>query len=65
MSQADQILDYIERNGSITDMEAAEVFDCYRLGARIYDLRKRGVTIITEKCRSRNKRIYARYRRGQ
>lgn len=64
MTQADKILDYIDRNGFITDAQAASEFDCYRLGARIYDLRKRGVPIITEKARSKKGRVYARYRRG-
>lgn len=66
MSQADDILDFIDQHGSITDAQAAEYFNCYRLGARIYDLRKRGEPIITENVPSKHKngRTYARYRRG-
>lgn len=48
MSQATDILEYIEATGSITDSEAASHFRCYRLGARIYDLRKLGIDIRSE-----------------
>lgn len=66
MSQATDILDYIDRHGSITDEEAARHFHCYRLGARIYDLRQIGIEIITDKVESKRKkgRYYARYRRA-
>ena len=45
MSQNDLVLDYLTRNGRITQAEAVERFGCYRLGARIYDLKGRGVKI--------------------
>jgi len=66
MSQATDILNHILENGSITDAEAADLFDCYRLGARIYDLRKAGFNIIADKVQKVNgngkHRTYARYR---
>ena len=34
-----QILEYLRLHGSITPMDALREFGCYRLGARIYDLR--------------------------
>ena len=45
MSQTDKVLDYMEQHGSITQKEAYEAFGCFRLGARIADLRDRGVGI--------------------
>ena len=68
MSQATDILDYIDRNGSITDDEARDVFGCHRLSARIHDLRSIGINITTEKLKgvSRHGKPFtcARYRRG-
>ena len=66
MNQAQKILDYMERHGSITDLEAYQAFGIRRLGARIYDLKESGVKIITEteigKNRDGNTVHYARYR---
>lgn len=46
MAQNDMVLDYLEKNGSITQAEAFERLGCLRLGARVYDLKARGVGII-------------------
>ena len=66
MNQAEKIFDYMERHGSITDVEAYKDLGVRRLGARIYDLKDRGVKIITEteigKNRDGNTVHYARYR---
>lgn len=43
-----KVLEYMRQHGSITPMEALREFGCYRLGARIYDLRRSGVRIKTE-----------------
>lgn len=53
-SQCDKILEYMETYGSITQREAVRKLNCYRLSARIYDLRARGYEIVEE--RERNKR---------
>lgn len=42
MSQSERILNYLETHKSITQREAAEMFGCWRLGARIWDLRRSG-----------------------
>ena len=41
------ILKYLMEHRSITNAEAVEHLDCYRLGARISELREMGVNIIT------------------
>ena len=64
MTQCDRILDYLERNGSITDLEARDL-SIHRLGARIYDLRAAGYNITKETKTGRNeygKYVYAKYR---
>lgn len=53
-------------HGSITPMEALRLFGCYRLGARIYDLRKSGMKIRTLKMDDMNRvsgksTTYAKY----
>jgi hypothetical protein len=48
MTQKDRILYYLRRFGSITPVEAFSELGCYRLGARIYDLRADGYDITSE-----------------
>lgn len=47
-SQKEQILEHIEKYGSITPLEAQKLYGCMRLGARIWDLRKDGYEIVRE-----------------
>ena len=42
------ILKYLKEHDSITQDEAIDKFRCYRLSARIFDLRVRGNMIETE-----------------
>ena len=48
MTDKVRVLDYLKAHGSITPLEALNELGCYRLGARIWDLRHDGHTIITE-----------------
>ena len=41
-SQCDRILQYIDENGSITQLQALKEFGCMRLASRMSDLKKRG-----------------------
>jgi hypothetical protein len=50
-----RILAYLQEHGSITPMEALQEFGCYRLGARIWDLRQTGVQISTEIVREKRR----------
>lgn len=43
MTQSQQILDYLRKHPEgITPFDALQSFGCFRLGARIYDLKRRG-----------------------
>lgn len=55
-TQLQQVKAYLKRYGSITPYEAMHNLGVYRLGARIYDLKKSGVAIRTKRkaVRSRN-----------
>lgn len=48
MSQGEACLDYLERYGSITPLEALTAFGCFRLSAVIFELRKAGYAIKTD-----------------
>ncbi len=68
VSQKDEILAYLyqtdpatSKRRSISQLEALGIFRCYRLAARIKDLRKDGHKIRTEMKRDTNKKSYARY----
>ena len=45
MAQNDRIIDYLTKNGSITQAEAMEKLGCFRLASRINEIRSRGVDI--------------------
>ena len=47
-THAELVLDYLREHGSVTPLDALNEFGCFRLGARIYDLRKAGHRIVTE-----------------
>ena len=48
MTQEEKIFDYMLLHGNIIQREAVKL-GCYRLSARIYDLKKQGHMIITER----------------
>lgn len=66
MNQTEKVLDYLERHGSITPLEAMNKLGIMRLGARIYDLKESGVKIITDRVSEKNRNgelvNFARYR---
>lgn len=65
MTQCDRILRHLQDYGSITQAEAVTEYGCYRLGARIYDLKARGVAIKSETVSGKNRygerTCFARY----
>ncbi len=60
-SQSTQILNHLKSGKPINPMLALRRFGCFRLGARIYDLKRQGHSIIREWETSKDKR-WARYR---
>ena len=48
MSQESQIFSHLKRYGKINPMQALTNYGCFRLAARIYDLRAKGYRIETE-----------------
>lgn len=64
-SQTLQVYEYIGKHGSITPLEALEHIGCFRLGARIWELKDMGFpvtgTMVTENGK-RFKRYYMKSR---
>lgn len=60
-TQANAILKHLQDGNGITPMEALELCGCFRLSARIADLKKRGYEIITEKVKVEGGKYVARY----
>lgn len=54
-SQTALIAEHLEKYGSISSIEAIQLFGCTRLSARIKDLRTEGWTIKTETASSKNR----------
>ena len=61
MTQEKQILQHLQKYGEITPLEALSLYGCFRLGARIWDLRREGHKIITSRT-SVGKKTFATYR---
>lgn len=65
MTQCERILRHLQDYGSITQAEAVTEYGCYRLGARIFDLKARGVPIRSETVTGKNRygelTCFARY----
>ena len=53
MSVNEKILKYLQKGKSITPMEALEKFGCFRLSARIWELKKEGHDIETITAKKR------------
>lgn len=60
-SQADRILNYLQKGNKLTPLKALKLFSCLRLGGRIYDLKQQGHNIISTMV-TRNGRRVAEYR---
>jgi transcriptional regulator with XRE-family HTH domain len=64
MTQNQRVLDFMRKHGKITQQDAMG-FKCFRLSARIADLKKQGYAIVTERKGFRNEYgcgNYAEYR---
>ena len=61
MTQSQEIMIYLHKHGSITPMDALREFGCFRLGARIWDLRHEYGHSIETVPETKNGKTYARY----
>lgn len=65
LTQCERILQYIEENGSITQLDALREFGCMRLASRMCDIKKMGYAVTKRMEKSNNRYgdpiTYARY----
>ena len=64
MSQTNEIMYHLRVYGSITPLEALDLYGCMRLAARVNDLRKRGHEIRTDLV-ARDGKKWAKYSLGK
>lgn len=55
MTQGEEILDYLKKNGSITRLQAACDLHIFELASRIGELKKKGYIITSERATYANK----------
>lgn len=60
-TQTENILNYLKEGNSITPIEALNLFGCFRLSARIFDIREMGVEIETTRV-VKNGKVFASYK---
>lgn len=46
MSQTSEILAYLQNGKTLSPVEALNLFGCFRLGARVFELRREGYNIV-------------------
>lgn len=61
-SHCKEILKYMQQGNSITQLEALAKFGCFRLGARIWDLKNEGYTIDKVNRKLPNGKYIAEYK---
>ena len=61
MSQNQQIANYLNKGRKLTPIDALNKFGCFRLAARIADLRNDGMNIKTTIVKLKNKKQVAQY----
>jgi len=60
LTQNQRILDYLKSGKKLTPLVALEKFGCFRLSARIFNLREQGNAIITKNV-TRKGKTFAEY----
>tara|TARA_R100000700_G_C3070013_1_gene80670 strand:+ start:283 stop:564 length:282 start_codon:yes stop_codon:yes gene_type:complete len=65
MTQTEGILAWLKDGKSITALDALEQFQCFRLAARIADIRAQGYTVHTDMVKTRTGKKVASYSLGE
>ena len=64
MSQTTDILDWLNTGKPITALEALDNFGCFRLAARIADIRAKGIYVNTDTVKTSTGKSIAQYSLG-
>lgn len=65
MSQLTQIRARLDKGHSVTPMDALAMFGCFRLAARIRDLRDQGYPVETQIIERNGKKVAKYYKSGK
>ena len=60
MTQCEQILKHLKQGKTLTQVDAFNEYGCWRLAARISDLRQAGHEVVTIR-ESQGEKVFARY----
>jgi hypothetical protein len=60
-SQTERILEFMLSGNTITPMEALDKFGCFRLGARIADIKAKGYIVYSDFVTAPNGKKFKRY----
>lgn len=60
-SQNAQIAAYLMDGNKLTQLDALNLFGCFRLASRIHDLRERGLNIVKERIQTSSGKYVAQY----
>lgn len=63
-TQADQILAHLKEGRGITPLDALHLYGCFRLGARVFELKQAGFDIRSQMVDVGNGKKVSRYRLG-
>ena len=61
MTQKEKIKKHLMKGKSLTAIQALNLFNCFRLAARIADLRNEGMKIYTENYMLKSGKVIAKY----
>lgn len=54
-TQNEMVLNHMRDYGSITPLQALRLYGCFRLGARIYDLKRKGINVVAKIIKNKKK----------
>ena len=60
MTQCEQVLQHLRTRGTLTPIDALNEYGCFRLAARVKDLRDQGHDVVTIR-ESQGEKCFARY----
>lgn len=67
--QAQQLYEHMQTHGSVTQMQAYDLYGIFRTASRMFELRKAGIPVIKTMKKGRNRYgvevHYAEYRLGE
>ncbi|KKM79871.1 hypothetical protein LCGC14_1345610 [marine sediment metagenome] len=64
-SQKTRILLYLKEGKTLTPLQALDLFGCFRLGARIWDIKKMDIKIETKFIKTNSGAVVAEYSLGK